>query len=246
MPLGVLVVDDEPLARARLIRQLQSVPQCRLLGEAADAREAMALAVSLAPDLILLDIEMPGDSGLDLAHQLSTFDPPPAIVFCTAHDQFALPAFATAAAGYLLKPVSGEQLCATIDRVQQLNRPQRRLVEPAREGPCGRSRIQVVSRRRVELLDVAQIRCFVADSKYVVAHHPGGETILSESLKELETEFGRQLLRVHRNALVAVDFILGLHRDGAHYRVELDGVDWRPLVSRRLLPSVKALIAGMA
>ncbi|WP_444923691.1 LytR/AlgR family response regulator transcription factor [Microbulbifer sp. DLAB2-AF] len=239
--LRVLIVDDEPLARTRLQRQLSTIENCIPVGEAADIESALIQVQILDPDLVLLDIEMPGGSGLELAQQLSTRECPPAIIFCTAHDEFALPAFATAAVGYLLKPVSVEQLRQALAKVQCLNKPQQKLVS-GDEKDRGRSRIKAVSRMGVELLEVDSIRCLVADSKYVVAHHPAGETILDESLKELESEFAERFVRVHRSALVAVAFITGLRRDGANYRVELEGVTQAPLVSRRMLSSVKNLI----
>lgn len=247
-PLKVLIVDDEPLARARLARQLQDLDECELLGEAGEAESALEQVQRLDPDLVLLDIEMPGRSGLELAETLSGMAAPPAIIFCTAHDEFALPAFATAAVGYLLKPVAGEQLAAAIRRARSLSKPQLKAASTT-DTPAdtvGRRQIKAVSRRGVELVPVASVRCFVADSKYVVAHHAGGETILDESLKELEGEFGDRFVRVHRNALVAVAFISGLQRDGANYRVLLDGVEERPQVSRRLLSGVKSLIEEMA
>ncbi|MFA0810350.1 LytR/AlgR family response regulator transcription factor [Microbulbifer epialgicus] len=241
--LRVLIVDDEPLARARLDRQLAVIDSCVVVGEAANTEAALMQVQNLDPDLVLLDIEMPGSSGLELAQQLSARDCPPAVIFCTAHDEFALPAFATSAVGYLLKPINLEQLRQAVAKVQRLSKPQqRRLEEQESEKSHGRSRIKAVSRRGVELLEVDTIRCLIADSKYVVAHHLSGETILDESLKELESEFGERFVRVHRGALVAVDFIIGLRRDGGNYRVELDGVPEAPLVSRRMLPSVKALI----
>ncbi|WP_323845911.1 LytTR family DNA-binding domain-containing protein [Microbulbifer magnicolonia] len=240
--LRVLIVDDEPLARARLARQLQSLDNCELVGEAGDAEAALAQVAQRDPDLVLLDIEMPGDHGLNLARRLAAREYPPAMIFCTAHDEFALAAFSTDAVGYLLKPVSAEQLGEAIAKVQRLGGVQRRLLEREEKAQTGRSRIKAISRRGVELLDIGAIRCFVADSKYVVAHHDGGETILDESLKELESEFGERFVRVHRNALVAVEYISGLSRDCGNYRVELDGVAERPLVSRRLLPSVRALL----
>ncbi|GAA5524285.1 transcriptional regulatory protein BtsR [Microbulbifer aestuariivivens] len=245
--LGVLIVDDEPLARARLARQLATLDNCVLLGEAVDADTALAQVDALDPDLVLLDIEMPGESGLVLAEKLSAREFPPALIFCTAHDEFALPAFATAAAGYLLKPVSREQLAAAIEKLQRLSKPQRLRAEvDAGERSQARQQIKAVSRRGVELLKVDSIRCLIADQKYVVAHHAGGETILDESLKDLEREFAGTFVRVHRNALVAEAFITGLLRDGAHYRVLLDGVDERPQVSRRLLAQVKSLIEELA
>ncbi|SEA21572.1 LytR/AlgR family response regulator transcription factor [Microbulbifer marinus] len=241
--LQVLIVDDEPLARARLARQVQALENCELVGEAGDAEVALEQVDRLDPDLVLLDIEMPGDNGLALAHRLSELEYPPALIFCTAHDEFALPAFATAAVGYLLKPVSAEQLTATIARVQRLSKPQRRLVQREEQPQSGRSRIKAVSRRGIELLDVGAIRCFVADSKYVVAHHDGGETILDESLKELEGEFGERFVRVHRNALVAVEYVRGLRRSSTgQYQLQLDGVAVEPQVSRRMLSSVKSML----
>jgi two-component system response regulator AlgR len=241
-PLGVLIVDDEPLARARLARQLQALDHCELLGEAADAEQALQQLQTLDPDLVLLDIEMPGQSGLELARELSQLPNPPALIFCTAHDEFALPAFATAAVGYLLKPVSCEQLAAAINKARQLSKPQLKLSTAPREAPTGRSQIKAVSRRGVQLIALDSIRCFIADSKYVVAHHGGGETILDESLKELESEFGERFVRVHRNALVAVEHVVGLQKDGGNFRVCLTGVAEQPLVSRRMLAGVRELI----
>ncbi|BBM01082.1 LytTR family DNA-binding domain-containing protein [Microbulbifer sp. GL-2] len=241
--LRVLIVDDEPLARARLNRQLTAIDNCTPVGEAADTEAAIMQVQILDPDLVLLDIEMPGGSGLELAQQLSTRDCPPAVIFCTAHDEFALPAFSTTAVGYLLKPVNVEQLRQAVEKAQRLCKPQQKLLDKKDgEEPHGRSRIKAVSRRGVELLEVDTIRCLVADSKYVVAHHLAGETILDESLKELESEFGERFVRVHRSALVAAEHIIGLRRDGSHFRIELEGVAEAPLVSRRMLPSVKALI----
>ncbi|SDK74485.1 LytR/AlgR family response regulator transcription factor [Microbulbifer yueqingensis] len=247
--LGVLIVDDEPLARARLARQLGKLEHCELLGEAADAVEALEQVERLDPDLVLLDIEMPGDNGLQLARRLSQMDSPPALIFCTAHDEFALPAFATAAVGYLLKPVSAADLAAAVDKAVQLNRSQRKLAGlPATPTvpAAARRRIHAVSRLGVELLDVGEIRCFIADSKYVVAHHGRGETVLDESLRDLEAEFAGLFVRVHRGALVAAQHVRALHREEGGYRVELDGVGVRPAVSRRMLGQVKALLAEMA
>ncbi|MFV8784079.1 LytR/AlgR family response regulator transcription factor [Microbulbifer sp. SA54] len=251
--LGVLIVDDEPLARARLARQLQAIDGCQLLGEAADGESALQQLDSLDPDLLLLDIEMPGDNGLHLAEQISNRPNPPAIIFCTAHDEFALPAFAVAPSGYLLKPVSLEQLAQAIAKARRLSKPQLKagggtLQEEAGTGsqPSGRRQIKAVSRRGVQLLDVDDIRCFIAEDKYVIAHHSRGETILDESLKELESEFSARFVRVHRSALVAVEHIVGLRKVASGYQVQLDGTDVEPPVSRRLLGQVKECISELA
>ncbi|WP_105102728.1 LytR/AlgR family response regulator transcription factor [Microbulbifer pacificus] len=250
-PLGVLIVDDEPLARARLARQLQTIDGCQLLGEAADGESALQQLDLLDPDLLLLDIEMPGENGLQLAAQITARPNPPAIIFCTAHDEFALPAFAVAPSGYLLKPVSVEQLAQAIAQARRLSKPQRqalRAQSPHSEpnSARGRRHIKAVSRRGVQLIDVDDIRCFIAEDKYVIAHHSGGETVLDESLKELEAEFGERFVRVHRSAIVALDYITGLQKGGDGYCVTLNGVAIAPAVSRRLLSSIKSLLSEMA
>lgn len=251
--LGILVVDDEPLARARLARQLQVIDDCQLLGEAADGESALQQLDSLDPDLLLLDIEMPGINGLQLAEQISNRPNPPAILFCTAHDEFALPAFAVAPSGYLLKPVSVEQLAQAIAQARRLSKPQLKngLQNPHQDSSNaeqlrGRRQIKAVSRRGVQLLDVEDIRCFVAEDKYVIAHHSGGETVLDESLKELEAEFGERFVRVHRNTIVAVHYITGLHKTASGYAVALRGIPLAAPVSRRLLGSVKTRLTEMA
>ncbi|QKX16522.1 LytTR family DNA-binding domain-containing protein [Microbulbifer sp. YPW1] len=243
--LGVLIVDDEPLARARLARQLQTIDGCQLLGEAADGESAIQQLDSLDPDLLLLDIEMPGESGLQLATQITNRPNPPAIIFCTAHDEFALPAFAVAPSGYLLKPVSVEQLAQAIAQARRLSRPQLKKLN-AQAPTSGRRQIKAVSRRGVQLLDVADIRCFIAEDKYVIAHHSGGETLLDESLKELEAEFGERFVRVHRSAIVAVEYITGLRKTAGGHEVTLKDIDLAPPVSRRLLGSIRDLLTELA
>ena len=247
--LGVLIVDDEPLARARLARQLQAIDGCQLLGEAADGESALQQLDSLDPDLLLLDIEMPATNGLQLAEQISTRPNPPAIIFCTAHDEFALPAFAVAPSGYLLKPVSTEQLAQAIAKTRRLSKPQLQKLHSESSdsaSPRGRRQIKAVSRRGVQLLDVSDIRCFIAEDKYVIAHHSAGETVLDESLKELELEFGDQFVRAHRSAIVAVDYITGLRKSVNGYQITLRGIALEPPVSRRLLANIKSLLAKLS
>ncbi|WP_295803960.1 LytTR family DNA-binding domain-containing protein [uncultured Microbulbifer sp.] len=248
--LGVLIVDDEPLARARLARQLQAIDGCQLLGEAADGESALQQLDSLDPDLLLLDIEMPATNGLQLAEQISARPNPPAIIFCTAHDEFALPAFAVAPSGYLLKPVSVEQLAQAIAQARRLSKPQLQKLQADtiahNAQPRGRRQIRAVSRRGVQLLDVDDIRCFIAEDKYVIAHHSGGETVLDESLKELEAEFGERFVRVHRSAIVATEYITGLRKTAAGHEVTLSGIPLAPPVSRRLLGQVKMLLSALA
>lgn len=223
-PLSVLVVDDEPLAAERLCALLAGMPDCVLAGVAGNAEQAWQLAQRLAPDVVLLDIAMPGDSGLVLAGRLAALPSPPAVVFCTAFGQHALQAFDARATDYLLKPVRRERLAESLARVRCLL-----LAMPAAEAFVAATVGGVI--RRIPLAD---IRYLHADDKYTVAHHRGGEHVLDRTLKELEQQFPAQLVRIHRNCLVSRTQLQALRRDAdGHVWALLKDVD-RPLeVSRR-------------
>ena len=235
----ILVVDDEPLARERLVRlvkRLQPGAQC---SEVASGQEALQLVESLGPDLVLLDIRMPGMDGIEVATHLDTLENPPAIVFCTAFDEYALQALQHQAVAYLLKPVRESELARALGAAGRVNRMQ---LASLREGQLESSRSHVCSQthRGLETMPVEEVRCFLAVQKYVSARGPERELLLQESLKELETEFGDRFIRIHRNALVSLAHLVGLHReeDGS-WCVELDGVPDRLAVSRRHLADVK-------
>ncbi len=233
----ILVVDDESLARDRLQRLLRRiVPEANVL-QAADGESALSLTRDERPELLLLDIRMPGMDGLAVASQLRAMDQPPAVVFCTAYDDYALEALRQHASAYLLKPVRERDLREALDSAARLNR-----VQLAALGDTGPRRTHVNSQghRGVESLAVADVRCFLAEQKYVCAIHPGGELLLPDTLKELEQEFDSELVRVHRNALVALAHVIGLRRDDTGgWCVELADVTQRPAVSRRHLAEVK-------
>src|SRR5262245_65980577 len=122
--LRALVVDDEPPARARLTALLRELDQVEVVGEARDALEALGCIATLAPDLLYLDVRMPGMSGLELARHLARLDDPPAVIFTTAHDEHAMEAFEAEAVGYLLKPIRKEKLAAATERAQRLSTSQ--------------------------------------------------------------------------------------------------------------------------
>jgi two-component system response regulator AlgR len=233
----ILVVDDEPLARERLLRLLEKVRPGARVEEAGNGVQALEVVASLQPELVLLDIRMPGMDGIAVASELQNLREPPAIIFCTAYDQYALQAMDHQAVAYLLKPVREEKLRDVLARAGRLNRLQ---LAALQGGEPGRSHLVSESRRGVETTPVDEVRCFIAEQKYVRAVHPGGSLLLSESLKELEEEFSGRFLRVHRNALVSLAHIDGLGRgtDDSWF-VELDGIEERPAVSRRHLPEVK-------
>jgi two-component system response regulator AlgR len=233
----ILVVDDEPLARERMLRLLATVAPDAQVFEAGGGEQALELAAAMQPDLLLLDIRMPGIDGLEVASRLQSQAEAPAIVFCTAYDEYALDALDKQAVAYLLKPVREEKLRNAIERAGRVNRMQ---VAGLQEGDAARNHIVSESHRGVEMAEIDEVRCFVAEQKYVRAVHPQGSLLIPETLKELEQEFGGQFVRVHRNALVALAHIAGLRRDAAEgWRVELAGVEESPGVSRRHLAVLK-------
>jgi two-component system response regulator AlgR len=240
--LRVLVVDDEPLARERLSHLVEELPDVELAGVAASAEEALLLAGRLRPEVVLLDIRMPGMDGLEAAHHLARMPEPPAVIFTTAYDQHALAAFDAQAAGYLLKPVRSEKLREALERAR---RPTRAQLARIAEGPAGpRTRIAVRARDELRLIPVENILCFIAEQKYTTLRHSGGEELIEESLKALEEEFAARFVRVHRNSLAAVAHIEGLERDteGRHF-VRLRG-GGSLAVSRRLAADVARRLRG--
>lgn len=232
----VLIVDDEAPARARLRRLLDAIDGAEVAGEAADGHAALAAADELAPDVILLDIRMPGLDGMATARELAKREQPPAVIFTTAYSEHALEAFEAEAVDYLVKPVRRERL------EQALGRLQKRGLVSTEEAP-GRENLTVRKQGGLHLVPVNEILYFQADNKYVTAHLPGREELLEESLKQLEEEFGPRLLRVHRNALISLDALEGLEKDieGRCY-VTLLGVGRGPEISRRHLPEVRKIL----
>jgi len=237
----ILVVDDEVLGRERLLRLLRKLqPDAQCL-EAESGEEALALAGQHAPDLLLLDIRMPGMDGIDVAAHLDTLERPPAVIFCTAYDQYALEALQHQAVAYLLKPVREQELSRALANAGRVNRLQLASLRPD-SSETGQSRSQVSSQthRGLETMAIADIRFFLAEQKYVTACSPTAQLLIPDTLKDLEREFDQQFLRVHRNALVALEHIVRLQRDDSGaWQVVLDGVEERPAVSRRHLAQVK-------
>ena len=244
--MDILIVDDEHLARERLKKLLQSLPEHHLVGEAGSGDEALALIQTHDPDLVLLDVRMPGPDGLEVAKQIAAMDDPPTLIFCSAYDEYALEAFGVHAAGYLVKPVREEQLKAAIDSAQRVNRLQRSSAAPADTQAQERKHLSAKTHRGLELIEIESIRYFSADQKYVTVVHSGGETLIDETLKELESTLGERFVRVHRNALVAKSYILALEKNPeGGYHLRLEGCDQKPSVSRRHLSAVKSMMQNL-
>jgi two-component system, LytTR family, response regulator AlgR len=235
---SVLIADDEPLARQRISRLVEAMPGYHVCGEAADGHEVLNQIAALGPDLLLLDIRMPGMDGMAAAERIARLDAPPALIFCTAYDHYAMQAFDVHAIAYLLKPVRKEALAEALSRAGRVNRVQ--LQKLSNRADSADEQLAVRTHRGTELIDLNAIVCCQADQKYVTLHHAGGETITDFTLKELESNHPSHFLRIHRQTLVGTRYIRGLirQRDGQH-AVELSGDLGQLPVSRRHTAQVR-------
>jgi two-component system, LytTR family, response regulator AlgR len=242
--LRIFIVDDEPLARDRLRRMLTGFDGFDVIGEAGNGEQAVAACASSQPDIVLLDIRMPGMDGLEAARHLMQMEAPPAVVFCTAYEEHAVEAFDVQAIGYLLKPVRKDDLLKALQNARRTNKAQLAALT-ATQG-TRRQHISARTRKGIELVPVESVRYFQADQKYVTMRYDQGEHLIDDTLRELEDEFGDLFVRVHRNALVAVRHLEGLERDGrGQYRIRLRGVDELIEVSRRHMSGVRRLIQSL-
>lgn len=240
MKLRVLIVDDEPPARERLASLVAEIGDVELVGQASTGDEALELNGDLVPDVVLLDVRMPGMDGVELARRLAATAEPPAVIFTTAYDEYAINAFDAQAAGYLLKPIRREKLEASLAQCLRLTRPQRASAEVAARFSTRRSHLPVKHRDGIRLIPLGDIRCFVADQKYTTVRHAGGEDLIEESLRMLEEEFGDAFVRIHRSALVNVAHLELIERDAeGQYFVRLRGTSDRLSVSRRMASDLK-------
>ena len=234
----VVIVDDEPLARERLRNLLDDQGGIEIVGEAGDGHAALHACAEHQPDLVLLDIAMPGIDGLEIARHLAAFEPRPAVVFCTAFDAHALSAFDAQAIDYLVKPVRAERLAAALERVRTFTAGR----EHAADGTHGGERTHLCARMRgsLRLIPVDDVHFLQAEEKYVVVHHVRGEDLIEESLKSLEEEFGERFIRIHRNCLVARHEILELKRSAdGHVQAVLRHGDQALEVSRRCVAGLR-------
>ena len=238
MPMRVVIADDERLARERLRALLAEAGGVEVVAEAADGDAALHACAEHHPDLVLLDISMPGIDGLEAARHLAGFEPRPAVVFCTAYDAHALSAFEAQAIDYLVKPVRAERLAAALARVRTFSAGR------AQQGDAapGHKRTHLCARLRgsLRLVPIDDVRYLQAEEKYVVVHHARGEDLIEESLKSLEAEFADRFVRIHRNCLVARSEIVELRRasDG-HTQAMLRHGEHPLEVSRRCVAQLR-------
>lgn len=272
--LRILIVDDETPARERmktLIADIQQSCPCHLTGEAADGQAALDILVAQQVDILLLDVQMPGMTGIELAQHIADakFALPPAIIFVTAYDEYALQAFEVHAMDYLLKPVRASRLQDALLRGQAFRQQhsvlvqQEKLRESLKTIPKIRQNFSVLEKNRVLLIPVRDVLFLKAEQKYVTIQTSGRAYLTEESLVSIEAELGDVFVRAHRNSLVARGAIVGVERaihvseatevdsDGDKLESEKVVDSWQVIVrgsnerlpiSRRQWPVIKALV----
>jgi len=209
MPIKVILADDEALARSRLrslLGDLNTEFPVEVVAEAANGVEVLARVLDTPADVILMDIQMPGMSGLEAARHLAALGKSPAIIFVTAHDEHAIAAFELRAVDYLLKPVRLARLKEALSRLRPLDPDTAASLAPRRAS------FTVLERHRILQVAVADVLYLRAEQRYVTACTRDREYLLDESLVKLEEEFADEFLRLHRNCLVARRHLAGFER----------------------------------
>jgi two-component system LytT family response regulator len=232
---SALVVEDEPVARQQLCEWIDACPWIERIGAAANAPEAIAAVRELEPDVLFLDVEIPGGTGLDV---LAAATNQPRVVFTTAYDSYAVAAFELEAVDYLVKPFGRERFAAALERLRRdLGREDD--AEPAlgraraalESGPLGR--LFAREGDRIVPIAVASVIRFEAEGDYVRAFTPGGAHLLHVALGDLERRLDPgSFLRVHRSHLVHLDALRQIREYGDR-RFELEMTDGSTLVSSR-------------
>ena len=245
--LRVFIADDETPARERLKELLADIAAelpSEVVGEAANGLDAVAQLPASRAQVLLLDIEMPGMRGLEVARHLAGLELAPAVVFVTAHDRHAVEAFELNALDYLLKPVRAVRLAAALKKASADGPPAREQL--AKAAVQAREYLSVTERNRIHLVPVRDVVYLRAELKYVTLRTRAGEHLIEESLVALEREFAERFVRVHRNCLVARAAVRGFERaaeggEEPRWNVVLDGVPERLPVSRRQWAEVRVL-----
>jgi two-component system response regulator AlgR len=234
--LSILIVDDEVPARDRMRRMLDELPQFAIAGEAGSGGEAMDAISALQPDIVLLDISMPGMDGMALARTLQRGGAQPAIIFCTAYQNQALDAFEAEAIDYLVKPVRAERLAQALEKARRFL-GDRELQEPSQY-------LRSTVGGKVLLTPIERVICLLAEDKYTTVIHEKGRTVIDDSLSVLEQRFPEMFFRIHRNALISRRHLRGLERSKEGQAVAvLSGTDERPEISRRNVSALRRLLS---
>jgi len=245
----ILIVDDEKLARDRLQRHLQELELAAAteIFQAGNGLDALSQCELQKPDIILLDIRMPGMDGIETANKLSELKTPPAIIFVTAYDEYALDAFDSQAIAYLLKPVRKEKLDKAIKTANRLNRAQLQNLQLI-NNKDNKQTLSVHIHSGIRQIELEDIYYFLAEQKYVTVKYRDSDVItqvlIEDSLKSLEQRFEENFIRIHRNALVSKRYLKAIRKDQqGQFLTELKGIDDKLEVSRRHVASVRNFLS---
>lgn len=237
-PLRIVIVDDEAPARQRMRDLLADCARelaLEVTGEAASGRAALELLAREPADVVLLDVRMPEMDGIEVARHLRGLEHPPAVVFATAYDAYAIRAFEVHALDYLLKPIRLARLKEALARARAAVPPAPEALR--RAARASRTHLCAHERGRIHLIPIRDVIYLKAELKYVTVRTAAREYLIEESLTRLEQEFGERFVRVHRNCLVARAAVRGFERAAtggeAAWHVLLEGVPERIAVSRR-------------
>ncbi|MDX1481671.1 MAG: LytTR family DNA-binding domain-containing protein [Woeseiaceae bacterium] len=245
----LVIVDDEEPARTRLRQLIEDEGDHEIVGEAANGVDALQVVADSAPDAVLLDIRMPGMNGIETAHHINELESPPAIVFATAYDEYAIEAFDAQAIGYVLKPVRRRRLALALKQAARISPASLDRIADNSGIEGRRSQICVQVHGELKLVPIEDIAFFRSDQKYTRVADGEREYLIDDSLKQLEEEFDDLFVRIHRNALVAVAYVelLTKTEDGDDVIRLRDGIEpeTEPLkVSRRHLAGVRRRLKG--
>ena len=245
----VLIVDDEKPARDRLRQLIADFGGHEVVAEAANGEQALSMAVTHDPDVVLLDIRMPGVDGIETAHHLNAMASPPAVVFTTAYDEYAIDAFEARAIGYVLKPVRRERLEKALEHAARVTGKMLKQLTSESNLQSRRQHVCTRVQGELRLIPIESVSYFYADQKYVTVHHGNGEDLIDDSLKSLEDEFTDEFVRIHRGVLVAVDQIDRLQKtDDGKIKVVLRQESLADsdelIISRRHLTNVRKRLKG--
>lgn len=207
--LKLLIADDEAPARNRLRELLADISHIDIVADAKNGLEALDLANDHQPDIVLLDIRMPSMDGIEAAQHLQKMTKPPAIIFTTAFDSYAMQAFDINAVDYLLKPIRFERLQTAINKARALLPTQLAALAPLTPQ---RTHLSINERGRILLVPIHEVIYLRAELKYITVRTAEREYLIEESLTHLEQEFSNIFIRLHRNCLVANAYILGYEK----------------------------------
>ena len=238
--LKILIADDEPIARERLCQFVASFPGYTIIGEAENGTQAIKKTIQLQPDIVVIDMRMPDIDGITAAERIHQLDNPPAIIFSTAYDEYALEAFSTNAIDYVLKPVNKDRFQKALEKVTHVNKALQTHMQSLKklQSPT----IKVRHGKTIEYVPIEDIIYCLADDKYTKIFYGESHHLVEESLKALERAYPEYFIRIHRNAIVTKKMVRAIEQTNKGKYNALLSNDTRLEISRRHLANLRAMM----